>query len=380
MKILLLTSAVVLFFQLHTHGQDLEQQVTIKVAEMPLVLLLDELSEQYKVRFSYGLHKEMLEGKVTIQVENQPLSNFLTHLLGRAGLTYKVVGGYVVLRKEQKLTKEKAGTEGLSAFPAREKVSLKKITYPPSFDFELSVEWDSLVRVQKKGPVSFVSVSETIPVGPMSVRPYSFPDPEKNTSTVLLGPVFSLDLLHLHMKSAYEVNQALHPELNFSFGGAGLWEISDRMVVEMQLLYREKEFSVQYLLSTEGPPLGIPKKTEISLVALEIPLSLRFLLLRRKEFTLYGSPGLFGSMLLKKEEKTWLDDGRLFPSANMHIPLISGFLWGGRGALDISYELNRDLFLSASPAYQYSINPLKKGTQQIRQGELTVRVGLFIRI
>lgn len=381
MKIPLLTSAVVLFFQMHTHGQDLEQQVTIKVAEMPLELLLDELSEQYKVRFSYGHHKEMLEGKITIRVENQPLGNFLTMLLGKTGLTYKVVGGYVVLRKEQKLPEERTITGGVSASPAWEKVSSKKENNPPPTpDFELSRELDIPVRVQKRGPVAFVTVDEHNLWVPVTIRPHSFPAPEKNASAILLGPIFSLNLLHLHMKSAYEANQTLHPEVNFSFGGVGAWEISDRVVVEIQLLYREKEFTVQYLLATEGQPLGIPKKTEINLASLEIPLSLRFLLLCRKGFSLYGSPGLFGSVLLKKQEKTWLDDGRLFPSANMHIPLVSGFLWGGRGALDISYELNRDISISVAPAYQYSINPLKKGTQQIRQGELTFQAGLLIRL
>jgi hypothetical protein len=381
MKITLLTCAIILLSELYTHGQDLDQRVTIKIAEMPLELLLNELSEQYKVRFSYGHHQKMLEEKVTIQVENQSLRYFLTLLLDRVGLTYKVVGGYVVLRKEQKHTEERGVAEGLSASPTGESESPKKEIIPQSSPaLESGRKWDTLVRIQKRGLVALVSVDESVKRVPVPVRLYPLLSPKKNVSAILLGPVFSLDFLHLHMESAYKVNQALHPEVNFSVGSAGLWEISDRMGVEMQLLYRKKEFTLQYLLSTEGQPLGIPEKTEISLASLEVPLGIRFLMLRHSGFALYGSPGLFGSVLLKKQEKTWLDDGRLFPTANMHIPLVSAFLWGGRGALDFSYALSRKFFLSVAPAYQYSINPLKKGTQQIRQGELMVRAGLLIRL
>jgi hypothetical protein len=381
MKIILLTSAMILFFQLYVHGQDLEQRVTIKVAEMPLELLLNELSERYKVRFSYGHHQGVLEEKVTIQVENLPLRSFLTLLLDRVGLTYKVVGGYVVLRKEQKHMKEEGVAEGLSTSPARGRVSAKKGSISQhSPGFESGRKLDTLVRIQKRGLTAIVSADEPIRLVPIPVHPSLFTGPERKATGVLLGPVFSLDLLHLHMKSAYKVNQALHPEVNFSVGGTGLWELSDRMVAEMQFLLRNKEFTVQYLLSTEGEPLGIPEKTEISLASLEVPVALRFLLFRYSRFALYGSPGLFGSVLLKKQEKTWLDDGRLFPSANMHIHLVSAFLWGGRGAFDFNYALSRKFYVSVAPAYQYSINPLKEGTQQIRQGELMVRASLLIRL
>ena len=380
MKIFLVTVAV-LFLQLPMFAQDLEQRVTIKEADIPLELLLKKLAKQYHIRFSYGYHREALGKKVSIQAEGQELSYFLTLLLGKAGLSYKVMGGYVVLRKDQEQLREKEDSVVVEASAGKERISLKQEDVrEPSHELGPGMRPGTVAWPQKRGLVAFISADTVFKVVPVRI-PQRSPLPlKKEASAFILGPVFSFDFLRFQMESAYEVNQELHPESGWSAGGAGFWRLLDRMMAEMQLLYRKKDFTVLYLLSTEGEPIGIPEKTKISLAYVEVPLSMHFSLLRYRQFSLHGASGIFGSLLLKKQETTWLDDGRLFPTANMHIPLLSGFLWGGRGGLDINYSLNSKLFFSVAPSYQFSINPLKKGTQQIRLREFTVRTSVRIRL
>lgn len=369
-KIFLVTAAV-LFLQLPLFAQDLDQRVNIKAAEIPLEVLLKKLAEQYNIRFSYGHHQEALSKKVSIQAEDQALSHFLTLLLSKAALTYKVVGGYVVLRKEQLQFKERADSAAVAASAGREKLGPEQEdACKHSNELGLRIRPDTLACAQKRGLVAFVLVDTVFKVVPVRIPQRSSLPLKKRTSV----------FMHLQMESAYGVSQELHPAAGWSAGGVGLWRLSDRMVAEMQLLYREKDFTVLYLLSTEGKPIGIPEKTKISLAYFEIPLSIRFSLLRYRQLSLHGASGLFGSLLLKKRETTRLDDGRLFLTTNMHIPLVSGFLWGGRGGFDISYALSNKVFFSVAPVYQYYVNPLKKGTQQIRLGEFTVRTSVRFRL
>lgn len=183
-------------------------------------------------------------------------------------------------------------------------------------------------------------------------------------------------MAQLSFHSDYGANQELIAGLHYSAGLAGSWELSEKLLLEVLLLYRRKGFTVRYGFNTGADPLGIPEKTVVELAYAEVPLGVQFRLMRYKRMILSGATGLFGSYLLQYREITWLDDGRLFNTTPMYVHTLSTFLWGLRGGLSAAYAPNQKLLFFITPAYQYTVNDPKSGTQQIRLQEYTFRTGL----
>jgi hypothetical protein len=360
---------VVLLIQHHLNAQDLDRRVSMRFTEVPLQEMLREVGERYGISFSYGGHLQALDQQVSVTVTDMPMGQFLLLVLEPAGLTYKVLGGNVVLRvQEQKQDTlvsiaRPAVIEGRQAQQQllhKEEILLAVV--PPRLE-RMEAIWMKL-PLPEWGIPQGVSL-EKIP-----------PAVKQKPSAFSLGPVFSLDVARLDLKGSYAVNQQLIPDLGLSLGGAGFWKLSDRLFVEMYLLYSRKGFTVAYLMDAMEEPLGIPERSEIELSYVEVPLGVDFSLIRHKRLRLYGLSGLFGSYLLTKGEKTWLDDGRMFPTTTMHIPALSTFLWGVQGGVNLQYLLKDKLLFFITPVYQYTINSFKKGTQHIRLQEFKVRTGL----
>lgn len=158
MKKYCITAAVLLFFQLHLHAQDLGQKISLQFRDVPLEALLQQVSKRYFISFSYGNHPLAMEKRISVAVAEMPLGEFLRLVLDSAGLTYKVMGGYVVLGKQE--DKKAAPVE------YRQLQGEKVPAQLPATDRENLLMQDSLPRVN------------TIPaaaLGPMPVPEWQLP-------------------------------------------------------------------------------------------------------------------------------------------------------------------------------------------------------------
>ncbi|WP_224995211.1 STN domain-containing protein [Cesiribacter sp. SM1] len=354
-----------LFFQLHLCAQDLEQKVSIEADAVVLEVLLQEVGERYNLSFSYGGHLPGLEQKLSIRAEKMPLNQFLSLLLAKVALTYKVIGGYVVLRKLEPQTQvvlpEQAG-RGAGRLPRSYR--------------DQSVQQDTVQRMVRIAPT--VGFQVYVPEWSMPTRiilEEAQPPVRHRQASIRIGPVFSKDFMQLDLQSSYADKQQVDAGLSYSIGSVCWWNIREHLALEWLFLYRQKVFTLRYGLETGVDPLGLPLMTEAVLAYLDIPINIHVRLYQFKQIAVGGIVGLYGSHLLEKGERTWMDDGRMFPATGMLVSTLSRFLWGMQAGIGFHYDLNSRVSFYLSPVYQHNLNKFKKGTQQIRLQEFVFRTG-----
>ncbi|EMR00648.1 secretin and TonB N-terminal domain-containing protein [Cesiribacter andamanensis] len=352
-------------------AQDLRQRVSLRFSAQPLEAVLQQISERYQVRFSYGDHPSALQTRISLEVKEEPLQRVLHLLLKQAGLTYKVIGGTVVLREQ--IGEVPPSPASPQASPPQSTVAESASRYPIP---------EILPGLQKR-------VADFRPAQPGMVlrlpEPVKLdhtlePLPAKPRSAYTLAPVFSLDLAQYSLESEYPLNQELHPRLGLSAGLAGYRKLGPSLEGEVLLLYRTRGYTLRYLHNRADVPLGIPVKTEVGLAYLELPLGLQMGLWQHGLLQVQGTLGVSGSYLLDSREWTLLDDGRMFDTGSMQLQSLSPFLWALRGGAKLSYTMSRRVLLFAGPTYQYTGSKLKRGTQQIRLMELSIRSGIQFRL
>ena len=81
-------------------GQDLNRKITIKVKNKPIVDVLNEISEQGQIYFSYNPQIIPADKKITIKAINISIKEVLSEVLIQNGLDYSVVENQVVLKKQ----------------------------------------------------------------------------------------------------------------------------------------------------------------------------------------------------------------------------------------------------------------------------------------
>lgn len=376
MKKLLVTIILPLFFQFTLYGQDLDHKVDLEFNEVPLEQVLQELSEEYKIRFSYGGHPAALLQRISIQAQDVALGQVLNRILKEAGLTYKVIGGNIVLRALEQKDHVPDKTSDDKQEEVEVPAALKTDGLPQD-----GLPLENLPRLDRVAPPAPSDPDPPVwEIRKVRLRTARLPTEKEQPSALMVAPVFSLGIARMNLQSAYASNQQLASGLSYSLGGAGVWELSNKLIFEIQFLYRRKGFTVHYGLQTLGDPIGIPVETEVEMAYFEVPLELNLSLVRQKPFILYGVGGLFGSYLMEKKEMTLMDDGRLFNTTAMHTQSLAEFLWGMHGGVSLSYSHDNKIFIFISPAYQYTVNPMKGGTQQILLKEYILRSGVRFRL
>jgi hypothetical protein len=374
MRRLLGTIISLFLFQLQLWAQDLAQEVTLSYREVPLKHVLQEVSEQYTINFSYGGHLLALQKTISVEVADVPLGQFLSLILNKARLTYKVMGGNVVLRKQvEKIEYKPADTSGLAVLHQRE--------LRPGSERSKLKQQEDLPQIQRTIPGSLLHEYVSEWAIPQRVAMQEKPIPvKKKPSRWMIAPVFSLDVAQPDLKSNYSTDQRIEADLGYSAGSAVYWKTSERLMLEMMFIFRNKSLNLWYGIETVDDPMGLPVKTEVLLSYLEVPLSMQFRLYGYKRLTLQGVSSLFGSYLLEERERTWLDDGRMFPTTAMLIPALSSFKWGVQGGFRFHYALNDKVSFMLTPVYQYTINNTLRGVQQLRMQEFILRGGILFRL
>lgn len=86
-------------------AQELTQIVTLSYANEPLGDVLNDLSRNYDVKFSYSVDYIPLQSKIWVQMEKEQLSDALEVILDQASVAYRPIGGQVVLKYQEKKEK-----------------------------------------------------------------------------------------------------------------------------------------------------------------------------------------------------------------------------------------------------------------------------------
>ena len=80
-------------------GQNLlKTRISVQAKNQSIASILKQISEDYKIQFTYSSDFVALEQKVSLNLGNQPLSKVLKQLFKRRGIEYKKLGNQIVLR------------------------------------------------------------------------------------------------------------------------------------------------------------------------------------------------------------------------------------------------------------------------------------------
>ena len=117
---------ILLFSSVALSGQSLQKTVSLSYNKQPLGSVLDDISKNYAVRFSYSKNYVPLKKRVSAEVKNTHLANALDHLFDGTGIVYAEMGGQVVLKVRAKRTTPTIGQIG-STLPKKVKPLRKTI-------------------------------------------------------------------------------------------------------------------------------------------------------------------------------------------------------------------------------------------------------------
>ncbi|GAB3535064.1 TonB-dependent receptor [Pontibacter brevis] len=85
----------------------LDQRVSVQIKEATIQEVLTELSDAYKLSFSYSNDLVPLQQKVSIQAAQKPLRQVLDELLRGTGTSYRLIGNQIILQPVQKSVNRK---------------------------------------------------------------------------------------------------------------------------------------------------------------------------------------------------------------------------------------------------------------------------------
>jgi hypothetical protein len=81
----------------------LQQPVTISVSGKSIAFVLDKLSDNYSVRFTYDPDDISAERRITLQANNRPLSEVLLKVFGDNSIAFREKGGQVVIFRDRSI-------------------------------------------------------------------------------------------------------------------------------------------------------------------------------------------------------------------------------------------------------------------------------------
>ncbi len=79
-------------------AQSLQKRVTLQYSNKKLGMVLDDISTNYDVNFSYSSHFVPVNQKVSVSVKDEPLSTALDDIVKQTGLIYAQIGSQIVLK------------------------------------------------------------------------------------------------------------------------------------------------------------------------------------------------------------------------------------------------------------------------------------------
>ncbi|BDS10350.1 STN domain-containing protein [Aureispira anguillae] len=165
---------IILLFLL-SFGKLYAQQVEVHFSEISLKEVLDEISANYNLQFSYSNNYLKLDRKISFHSEGKTLEATLDQLFSENNIAYATIGSQLVLkpskakdrkRKERKKRKKKREEK-------REEQSKRTLERGTLFDFDIHSELigstEALVEPEEKIERSFITINEIEPLVPESI-------------------------------------------------------------------------------------------------------------------------------------------------------------------------------------------------------------------
>lgn len=89
---------LLVFMTTALQAQTLQKRVTLQYSSKKLEAVLDDISNNYDVNFSYSSHFIPINQKVNVNVKDEPLSAALDDISEQTGLVYAQIGSQIVLK------------------------------------------------------------------------------------------------------------------------------------------------------------------------------------------------------------------------------------------------------------------------------------------
>ncbi|NET36435.1 MAG: hypothetical protein F6K19_31140 [Cyanothece sp. SIO1E1] len=115
---------VACLFSVSLQAQELTQIVTVTYSDQTLGHVLDDLSKNYDLKFSYSADYIPLESKIWVRPGDKKLSEALDDICDQASVAYRPIGGQLVLKYKEKEAKR---TSSAKVKPLRPKPLPKSV-------------------------------------------------------------------------------------------------------------------------------------------------------------------------------------------------------------------------------------------------------------
>ncbi|MEK6482242.1 hypothetical protein WJR50_32180 [Catalinimonas sp. 4WD22] len=139
----------------------LNQKVSLSYRDAAITEILQDIQQEYEIRFSY-LNNEIPDVKVTVNLENQPLYLALDEIFEETMISYQVVSGQVILKKNlEKVKKESRPEEKQKTkVSAQESIHAKATPPAPSGDRYAAEDEKSDSLAETADKTASVSISK----------------------------------------------------------------------------------------------------------------------------------------------------------------------------------------------------------------------------
>jgi len=96
---------VLFFFNTHlSYAQDLSKKVSIKMKDKPLNEVINEISKQGNINFSYSSQIITIDKRISIKAKNKSIKEILDEVLLKNGIDYLIIENQVILKQQKKET------------------------------------------------------------------------------------------------------------------------------------------------------------------------------------------------------------------------------------------------------------------------------------
>ncbi|WPP53106.1 hypothetical protein [Catalinimonas niigatensis] len=257
MKLATIIHMAWLCLALHTPTQDnlLHQKVNLSYQEASIVEVLQHIQQEYDIRFSY-LNNEIPEDvKVNINMQDQPLYLALDKILEETTLSYQVVSGQVILKKDvQKAKKESKPKPALGeGKPDRERSSSAIKPEPAK-----KVKSDTLAQqaTDETATVSISKSQQSVSRLPSEKVKINVEEKDELTEKIMPAPAAEENKRPVIPTNKKEEKTKLGEK--FKHVGLGLRKLFQRMPGEDKDDYERRSFhlGIIYPLSTNGTDAG----------------------------------------------------------------------------------------------------------------------------
>ncbi len=382
-----LTVFIISFLGSFSSAQNLEQKVTVSFENTPLLKVLNHISNTYSIDFFYGNGQIPLKHKISFKATGTVLGVVLKELFAGLQVQYKVIDGYVVLRKDDPTVQQKPLTgvsnitysnitavEKQKADERMRETYLKPIPPPPIIDSSkteldqyLSYELKELSKIEKKNVML------------LSTGSYSSESILNDKSiNVYLGPNLSYNHYDFNFISPENGDQSFSTEFNHSLGLTVLLETQSRFAIQLMPKYATKNFSYQYNFAVfdENDPALIPKETSVDLRYIEFFILCHYHLVEERHFRLSGSFGGSASFAARKSELTFFENNDVQEETEIFSAEITNTLASMILGIRPVYFFSSRTQLCFMPHYQYYFNRVNETimTRNTRQWAITVEL------